>query len=393
MSITKKKIIVLGSTGSIGTNTLDVVRRFPESFQIVGLSCRNSLQKIQGQVLEFHPQAVALTAESTGRADILNEIRGPSVKVYRGEDCLAEMIAEVEADLVVNGISGSKGLPPTLQCLEAGVDLALANKESMVMAGALIMETAERSGARLVPVDSEHFGLFSLLHKISPQEVDQLILTASGGAFRDLPLEKWRDIRLRDALDHPNWLMGPKNTIDSATMANKGLEFIEARHFFQFEPDQIKVLIHPQSYVHALVRTIDGFLYAQISKPDMRLVIQAAISFPDMHLSPFAPLDLQDTELGFYAPDLEKYRMLQLAYRAVELGGAFPIVYNAANEVAVDLFMKEKILFMEIPWLVEKTLEGSWSQGWQTVEEILVIDDLARRKAIDEAMRYKKVVS
>ena len=303
------------------------------------------------------------------------------------------MIAEVEADLVVNGISGSKGLPPTLQCLEAGVDLALANKESMVMAGALIMETAERSGARLVPVDSEHFGLFSLLHKISPQEVDQLILTASGGAFRDLPLEKWRDIRLRDALDHPNWLMGPKNTIDSATMANKGLEFIEARHFFQFEPDQIKVLIHPQSYVHALVRTIDGFLYAQISKPDMRLVIQAAISFPDMHLSPFAPLDLQDTELGFYAPDLEKYRMLQLAYRAVELGGAFPIVYNAANEVAVDLFMKEKILFMEIPWLVEKTLEGSWSQGWQTVEEILVIDDLARRKAIDEAMRYKKVVS
>lgn len=389
----KKKVIILGSTGSIGVNTLDVIRHLPDLFEVAALSCRKSIKKLKEQMREFFPQAVAVTGEEH-RNEILPEICDTGfVRLYRGETGLLQMIEELDADIVVNGISGSKGLLPSLKTLEVGMNLSIANKETIVMAGPLIMEAARKSGVNLIPIDSEHFAIFNLLKQIRPENVDQVILTASGGAFRDLPYERWKDIRVQDALKHPNWDMGVKNTVDSATMANKGLEFIEAHYLFDIEVSRIKVVIHPQSYIHSLIRTIDGFMYAQISQPDMRMVIQNTLTYPELCQASFGTMDLLEKEFSFYPVDKKKYILLHLAYQAAEREGAYPIVYNAANEVALEYFLNETIAFIEIPVIVEETLNSQWSEPAEKVEEILEIDQMARSKAIEIIKKRKRTAS
>jgi 1-deoxy-D-xylulose-5-phosphate reductoisomerase len=388
----KKKLILLGSTGSIGKQTLDVVRRFPEQFQIVALSCHRDVGTLASQIAEFRPRAVAVTGPLAwkglhpGWADA-------APRVYRGEEELLRLLQEQEADLVVNAISGSRGLLPSLGALEAGRHLAIANKETLVMAGGLIVREAKKRNLEVIPVDSENFALFTLTRSLSVGKIAELILTASGGPFLDLPVERWGDIRLEDALEHPTWKMGPKNTIDSATMANKGIELLGAHCLFGLDVDRIQVLIQPQSLVHSLARTIDGFLYAQISQPDMRMVIQSVLSHPGLLPHVYGSLDLAGRQISFLPVDLDKFRLLALAYRVARQGGPYPVVYNAANEVAFECFLSRSLPFVGIAALVEELLQAHWAGKAATVEEILGTDDLARRKALEVARARQRAVS
>ncbi len=386
----RKKVIVLGSTGSIGTNTLKVVEAFESEFDVVALGCRRRVSSLVRQVRKFSPRAVALTGTLDGDGERSLSKLG-DVRVYRGEEGLLDMIVETEADLVVNGISGSRGLLPSVKSLENKKNLALANKETVVMAGNLVSDLARRSGVLLLPVDSEHHAVFTLLHNRSKEEVREIILTASGGAFRNLSYEQLKHVRLEDAVTHPNWNMGAKITVDSATMANKGLEVIEAHYLFDFPVSAIKVLIHPQSYVHSLVRTTDGFLYAQISQPDMRLSIQDALTYPRLQRSCIEPFDLTDKSLSFEPVDPRKYRLLSLAYEAVERSGGYAIAYNAANEVAVEQFLSRGISFLEISSLVEDTLQDDWSASTKRIEEILQVDQEARLRAAEILKKMKRI--
>jgi len=378
----KKKVSVLGSTGSIGKNTLEVVRALEPSFDIVALACRSSVGELTRQVKEFVPEAVAVTGPLDSQAEgELGKLR--DTRVYREERGLLQMLTDTDADLVVNGISGAKGLLPSLETLQRGADLALANKETVVMAGGLVSELVRRNGSTLLPVDSEHHALFCLLRGRKPEDVQEIILTASGGAFRDLSYEQLRDVRIEDALTHPNWNMGAKITVDSATMANKGLEVIEAHHLFDIPVSAIKVLIHPQSYIHSLIRTSDGFIYAQLSQPDMRLPIQNALTYPDLEPSCLEAFDLTGKSLSFGAVDPHKYRLLTLAYGAAEQAGGYPIAYNAANEVAVDRFLSRDISFLEIAQLVEQVLQVDWKVPVEEIEAIMQVDREARTKAVE----------
>jgi len=378
----KKKVSVLGSTGSIGKNTLEVIRALEPSFDIVALACRNSVGELTRQVKEFAPEAVAVTGLLDSQEEgELGKLRG--TRVYREERGLLQMLTDTDADLVVNGISGAKGLLPSLKTLQRGADLALANKETVVMAGGLVSELVRRNGSTLLPVDSEHYALFCLLRGRKPEDVQEVILTASGGAFRDLSYEQLRDVRIEDALIHPNWNMGAKITVDSATMANKGLEVIEAHHLFDIPVSAIKVLIHPQSYIHSLIRTSDGFIYAQLSQPDMRLPIQNALTYPGLEPSCLEAFDLTGKSLSFAAVDPHKYRLLSLAYGAAEQAGGYPIAYNAANEVAVDRFLSRDISFLEITQLVEQVLQVDWKVPVEEIEAILQVDREARIKAVE----------
>jgi 1-deoxy-D-xylulose-5-phosphate reductoisomerase len=378
----KKKVSVLGSTGSIGKNTLEVIRSLEPSFDIVALACRSSVGELTRQVKEFAPEAVAVAGPLDSQEEVeLGKLRG--TRVYREERGLLQMLTDTDADLVVNGISGAKGLLPSLKTLQRGADLALANKETVVMAGGLVSDLVRRNGSTLLPVDSEHYALFCLLRGRKPEDVQEVILTASGGAFRDLSYEQLRDVRIEDALIHPNWNMGAKITVDSATMANKGLEVIEAHHLFDIPVSAIKVLIHPQSYIHSLIRSSDGFIYAQLSQPDMRLPIQNALTYPGLEPSCLEAFDLTGKSLSFGAVDPHKYRLLSLAYGAAEQAGGYPIAYNAANEVAVDRFLSRDISFLEITQLVEQVLQVDWKVPVEEIEAILQVDREARIKAVE----------
>ena len=367
---------MLGSTGSIGRNTLDIIGRMPGEFRVAALSCRSRIYEIAAQAREFKPEAVAVSSSDLAAEDFKQ--LPPAVQFYSGEEGLLKMIEEVDADIVVNGISGARGLLPSIKTLECGMDLALANKETVVMAGSLITELARKRRKKLIPVDSEHAAVFSLLESAAERGVDEIILTASGGAFRDFTVEQLQNVCVADALKHPNWQMGPKITVDSATMANKGLEVIEAHYLFSIAVDKIKVLIHPQSYVHAMIRTIEGSLYTQISQPDMRLPILNALSYPRLLAADFAALDLGNRELAFLPVDYKKYPLLAFAYEAVKSGSAHCVVYNAANEVAVEAFLKERISFLEIARIVEDSLNLDWYGSTATLEDILDIDRRAR---------------
>ena len=378
----KKKVSVLGSTGSIGKNTLEVIRSLEPSFDIVALACRSSVGELTRQVKEFAPEAVAVAGPLDSQEEVeLGKLRG--TRVYREERGLLQMLTDTDADLVVNGISGAKGLLPSLKTLQRGADLALANKETVVMAGGLVSDLVRRNGSTLLPVDSEHYALFCLLRGRKPEDVQEVILTASGGAFRDLSYEQLRDVRIEDALIHPNWNMGAKITVDSATMANKGLEVIEAHNLFDIPVSAIKVLIHPQSYIHSLIRSSDGFIYAQLSQPDMRLPIQNALTYPGLEPSCLEAFDLTGKSLSFGAVDPHKYRLLSLAYGAAEQAGGYPIAYNAANEVAVDRFLSRDISFLEIAQLVEQVLQVDWKVPVEEIEAILQVDREARIKAVE----------
>jgi len=380
----KKKIIILGCTGSIGLNTIDIVKAMPDRFEIAAMSAHSSEEQLLSLAKTFKAKNLALTGSRP---------KDSSIK-YHTPEGLLQMIADTDADIVVNGIAGSSGLLPSIASLESGKNLALANKETVVMAGSLIKKTASKHGKKIIPVDSEHSAIFNLLEKRELNEIDEIIITASGGAFRNLTAEEMNKASLEDALTHPNWSMGRKITIDSASMANKGLEVIEAYQLFGLTLSKIKVLIHPQSMVHSLIRTIDGSLYAQISKPDMRVPIQNALTWPESVPSLFGRLDLAGITLSFTEPDLKKYKMLSLAYQAAEAGCGYTIAYNAANEAAVDAFLNRKINFPGIPHITEKTLsslDGISSFNFnnvETIEDVIEADRISRIEAEKHTGEY-----
>jgi 1-deoxy-D-xylulose-5-phosphate reductoisomerase len=370
-----RRIILLGSTGSIGLQTLDVIRSRPDEFRLVAISCHRRSDLLVKQINEFKPEASALSGtEDPVPANL-------PCPLYRGADGVRRLLSSVQADIVLNGIAGAAGLMPSFAALEAGLDLALANKETMVMAGALILELARRHGRRILPVDSEHSAVFQLLESRKIADVEEIILTASGGAFRDVPLDDLARMRAADALRHPTWSMGPKITVDSATMANKALEVMEAAHFFQMPIDKIKVVIHPQSLVHSLVRARDGVLYAQLSRPDMRLPIQYALSWPRLLATDIGRLDLAHTRLDFMPVEEKRYPLLARGYEAATLSANYPVAYNAANEVAVAAFLNGAIAYPDIARVVAETLAHDWTSLNRTMDDVILNDTLAREKA------------
>jgi 1-deoxy-D-xylulose-5-phosphate reductoisomerase len=306
----------------------------------------------------------------------------PSPEIdFFGPQGLLDAIRRCKADIAVNGIAGSAGLEPSLACLDAGMGLALANKETLVMAGPLVFEKAKQKNVKIIPVDSEHSAIFKLIEAHGSENVEEIILTAAGGPFRKFSLEKLKTVAPAEALAHPTWNMGPKITIDSASLANKGLEVIEAVRLFNFPPDKIKVCVHPQSIVHSLIRLKDGAVYAQMSKPDMRLPIHEALYSPETSPSPFGLLDFSNLTLAFEKPDMEKFPMLGLAYKACSLGPLYPAVYNAANEIAAEAFLKGAIPFLEIPRIVGYVLDDDWPTDVFDLASILDADRKARDKA------------
>jgi 1-deoxy-D-xylulose-5-phosphate reductoisomerase len=372
----QKRIMVLGSTGSIGGSTLDVIRRNSGMFSVAALSCHHNTQSLLAQIREFKPEAVCATDPAAALPAGLDGCR-----LYKGSEGLLSMIRETGADMVVHGISGTQGLLPSFASIQSGKGLALANKETVVMAGGLLFKLALKHQTVIIPVDSEHSALFHLLRKEAADNIKEIVLTASGGALRDLPPNRFADVTIEDVLKHPNWKMGAKITVDSATMANKALEVIEAHHFFNIEISKIKVVIHPQSFVHSLIKTIEGSFYAQISKPDMRLPIQNALTYPELCAADYGSLDLDDCRMTFKAVDPRRYPMLALGYRAAGAGGAYPIAYNAANEAAVRAFLASKIRFTDIAYITEKILALDWGNLVNSVDEILHVNEVALNKA------------
>jgi 1-deoxy-D-xylulose-5-phosphate reductoisomerase len=353
----KKRISILGSTGSIGTQTLEVIRLHPDLFEVEILTANSNADLLIKQALEFHPNAVVVTNEEKYKA--VNEALSPHfIKVYAGENALAEVAAWDTTDMVVSALVGFAGLRPALAALNAGKAMALANKETLVAAGSLITKAAMEKKAPVIPVDSEHSAIFQCL--VGEQnEIAKLYLTASGGPFLHTAAEDFAKITKAQALKHPNWTMGAKVTIDSATMMNKGLEVIEAYWLFGIAAEKIKVVVHPQSIVHSMVQFIDGSVKAQLGLPDMKLPIQYALSFPQRLSLPDAGLDFSNPlQLDFFSPDIEKFRCLALAYEALQRGGNIPCAMNAANEIAVAAFLEDKLAFAHIPGVVEKTMNA-----------------------------------
>ncbi|ADU96541.1 1-deoxy-D-xylulose 5-phosphate reductoisomerase [Thermovibrio ammonificans HB-1] len=352
-----KRVFILGSTGSIGRNTLKVIEQFPDRFKVVGLVAGRNREALQLQTEKFGPERSVLVAEE-------------------GLEAVKRALEEVEFDVAVCAITGSAGILPTYWAALKGARLALANKESLVCAGRFITEAARE----IIPVDSEHSAIFQCLVGEKQREVEEIILTASGGPFRER--EDLESVTPQEALKHPNWKMGPKVTVDSATLMNKGLEVIEAFWLFKLSPERIKVVVHPQSVVHSLVRFTDQSVKAQLGVPDMRVPIAYALSFPErLPLGEELKLNLVGQKLEFYEPDTERFPCLKLAYRALEEGYPYPIILNAADEVAVELFLEGKIAFTKIPRLIEKTLESSNFKEPASVEEVVQIDKRARELA------------
>ncbi len=376
-----KKIAILGSTGSIGTSTLDIVAEYPERFQIVALTAGNNLDRLEGQIRQFRPQVVAvLTAEDAQR---LQRRLGPAApEILHGIEGLIACAAAGETELVVSAIVGAAGLVPTMAAIEAGKDVALANKETLVMAGSLVLAAVSRKGVRLHPVDSEHSAIFQAMAGHRHKDIRRLILTASGGPFRLLALSELHRVTPAEALDHPNWRMGRKITIDSATMMNKGLEVIEAHWLFGLPAEQIAVHVHPQSIVHSMVEYIDGSVIAQMGIPDMKTPIAYALSYPERLPLQLPALDLCALgQLTFEPPDLQRFACLSLARQALQEGGTSPAVLNAANEVSVDAFLAGEIGFLDIPQVIQATLDRHRNHSPEHVDEILRADIWARNAA------------
>jgi 1-deoxy-D-xylulose-5-phosphate reductoisomerase len=376
-----KRIAILGSTGSIGRSALAVVDAHPTRLQVVALAARGNCTLLAEQAAKYRPAAVAI-GDDAARDDLAQRFggQGPAL-LASGRQGLIEAATWPDADMVLCASSGSAGLEAVLAAIDAGKHIALANKEVLVMAGALMIEAAHRRGVSLLPVDSEHNAIHQCLHRRRREEVRRLILTASGGPFRTRTADELRRVTPEDALRHPTWQMGRKITIDSATLMNKGLEVIEARWLFGTPAREIDVVIHPQSIVHSLVELRDGSVIAQLSVTDMQLPIQYAFSYPDRWDGTLAPLDLPTLgALEFHAPDLERFPCLRLAYAALEHGGAWPIALNAANEVAVQAFLDHRIGFCDIPRVIEETLEAAdrSRKAPSSLEDVRAVDDWAR---------------
>lgn len=353
----KKNICILGSTGSIGTNSLDVIARFPDRFNVQMLGAKNNIDLLEKQILKFHPKTVVVFDELAAKS--LRKKLKKSVKVLSGIDGLTEIVADPDVDVVINSLVGFAGLHPTLEAIKHGKTVALANKETLVVAGELIMPMVKKYNASLIPIDSEHSAIMQCLIGESSENINRIILTASGGPFLNTDKSKFSKITIKQALNHPNWRMGCKITIDSATLMNKGLEVIEARWLFNMPPEKIDVLIHPQSIIHSMVEFVDGSIKAQIGVPDMKIPIQYALTYPNRLKSNNATVDFSSLkQMTFLKPDKRKFRCLQLAYDAIKIGGTMPAVLNAANEVAVEKFLTGKLPFHKIPNVISIALEN-----------------------------------
>lgn len=370
-----KKIIILGATGSIGRQTIDCIMaanaKSPGAFSVVGLCANTNAAALMAEASKFPGAEIALTADGAS----LDGVR------YRGQRAFSTLLRETEADLVVNGISGAAGLMASVEALSSGKHLALANKESIVMGYSHLRSLAKKRELSIIPVDSEHAALFQLTSRLGSGSIKELSITASGGPFRGKTLAELREISPDEAARHPVWKMGRKISIDSATLANKGLELIEAVRLFDFDEGDVKVLVHPESLVHALVRTRDGALYAHLSSPDMRLPINIALHWPKEIESGYGFLDLAGKTLHFESPDTLRFPMLDLARVAVRIGEAATIAYNASNEIAVEAFEKGAIRFTDIARVVEEVLQGDWAFPVPTIGSIFDLDAKARAQA------------
>lgn len=379
--IKKKNIVILGSTGSIGESACDIVRQFPSHFRIVGLSGYANTVKLSAQVREFGPEAVAIGDEAKAADLALGQ--GRKTKIFTGRDGLCRLAALKSADLVLVAVVGSEAIFPLLSAIRAGKAIALANKESIVMAGPLVLKEAEKYGVSIVPIDSEQSAIFQCLEGQKQQAVDKIYLTASGGPLWDRPSGAMRRVTIQEVLRHPRWKMGKKITVDSATLMNKGLEVIEAQQLFRLQLDQVRVVIHRQSLIHSMVEFCDGSILAQMSKTDMRLPIQYALSYPERLENRRLRLDPASMgDLTFAPPDDTRFPCLRLAYEAGAIGGTAPCVLNAANEAAVEAFLKGRLIFGDIPRVIEKVLQKVYLVTKDvTLDKIFRADEAARIEA------------
>jgi 1-deoxy-D-xylulose-5-phosphate reductoisomerase len=366
-----RNIAILGSTGSIGRSALDVIANFPDRFRVTYLTANRNVDLLQEQIRHFRPRGVAVLDESCA-----GSLRSTvDVEVLSGEAGLMEIVSRGDVDLVLSALVGFAGLKPTLHAIEAGKDIALANKETLVVAGELVMQQVRSRGVRLLPVDSEHSAILQCLQGENIAEVERLMLTASGGPFLNLERDRFRTITVEQALNHPTWKMGSKITIDSATLMNKGLEVIEAFWLFGVPPEKIEVVVHPQSIIHSMVEFADGSIKAQMGMPDMKLPIQYALFYPERPAAASKRLNLAAMkQLTFQSPDPEKFRCLALAYRAIETGGTMPAVMNAANEVAVQSFLDGSITFDMIPHVIEDAMANHSAIHTMTLDDIVRVD-------------------
>lgn len=365
-----KKIGILGSTGSIGTQTLEIVRSNPD-LQVIALAAGSNVSLMEQQVREFHPMLAVMGSEEAA-TDLKNRIADTDTRVSAGMEGMLELAILPQMEVLVTAIVGMIGIRPTIAAIKAGKTIALANKETLVTAGHIIMPLAKEKGVSILPVDSEHSAIFQSMHGENRERVSKILLTASGGPFRGKKTEELQDITVEDALKHPNWSMGRKITVDSATLVNKGLEVMEAKWLFDVEPEQIQVVVHPQSIIHSMVEYVDGGIMAQLGMPDMKLPIQYALFYPDRR-----PMDGRRVDffalksISFEEPDIKTFRGLQLAYDAIAAGGSMPTVFNAANEKAVGLFLDKKIRFLAIYDLIQGAMEQHKVIVNPTVDEIL----------------------
>jgi 1-deoxy-D-xylulose-5-phosphate reductoisomerase len=380
---TKRSVAILGSTGSIGTQALDVISAHPDQFEVEVLTANNNADLLIEQAKKFGPNAVVITNESQYKK-VKEALASTDTKVYAGENSLSSIVQMESIDIVLAALVGYSGLRPTIKALEAGKAVALANKETLVVAGDIITALARDKGVNIYPVDSEHSAIFQCIVGEFHNRIEKIVLTASGGPFRGKKRQDLASVTRAQALKHPNWSMGAKVTIDSATLMNKGLEVIEARWLFGLEPSQVDVVIHPQSIIHSFVQFEDGSLKAQLGLPDMRLPIQFALSYPNRLKSNFPRFDFAAyPSLTFEKPDTETFRNLALAFEALRRGGNMPCVLNAANEVAVQEFLKERISFLEMPDIVERCLEKIDFIAKPVLEDYMNTDKETRIRALE----------
>jgi 1-deoxy-D-xylulose-5-phosphate reductoisomerase len=376
-----KKIAVLGSTGSIGLNSLKVIESNPDKYKAVALAAGRNIDLLLRQIEQFQPEAVAVLDEDLAE-QLRIRLKSAGPEVYSGEDGFVRLATLDMADMVISAMTGAAGLVPTYAAIQAGKDIGLANKETMVMAGPLVMDQAKKRGVSIIPIDSEHSAILQSLQGHPIEDLKRIILTASGGPFKAWSLEEMRSATPEQALNHPNWNMGQKISIDSATLMNKGLEIIEAKWLFDLHTDQIDIVIHPQSIVHSMVEYRDGSILAQMGIPDMIVPISYALSFPRHIETPLPQLELDKIGvLTFEKPDLRRFESLSLAFRAVEVGDSMPAVMNGANEIAVEAFLDGRIGFLRIPELIKRTMESHQTFSVGSIEKVIEADGWAREKA------------
>ncbi|MBC8377544.1 MAG: 1-deoxy-D-xylulose-5-phosphate reductoisomerase [Planctomycetes bacterium] len=389
----KKKVVILGSTGSIGCNALQVLGALSSEYEVIALSAHRNLDLLAEQVKKFNPRYAAIT-DGPSAAASSEAFSGLSVTVLSGPDSLVELASVDDADIIVCAVVGAAGLPAVLAAAKTGKTVAIANKEPLVIAGELLAAAARESGATLLPIDSEHSAVFQAMQAGNPKEVRKVILTASGGPFRNATLEEMNSATIEQALNHPTWDMGPKITIDSATMMNKALEVIEAIWLFDLPANKIDVLIHPESVVHSMVEFIDGSVIAQLGTPDMKVPIQYALTYPERREGISEGLQLYKLgQLNFHTPDLRKFRALALGFEVAKTSGSAPVVFNAANEAAVAAFLEGRIRFGQIVQLIDHCLSVHSVQEHLTLEELLEIDAWARREVCETLGRNTTIVN